>query len=177
MYVMLQGFSCIGKVPETAVPMEDVRVIFPADFLSKSLFLYTQSRSRRTEIEETNECYNIWSYVVCVPRVEGYPNRLPLYESSWVDVHPVDKPSVRVLVRFKGHPFAVEGHLGYATIGLRNGDQMEAASVDGVREICFWVLIIGIEKVFPASAETCHNNLPLHTHSNNNNSKCWSLAL
>ena len=97
--------------------------------------------------------------------MEGYPNGLPLYESSWVDVHPVDKPSVWVLARFKGHPFAVEGHLGYATIGLGNRGQVEAASVNGVREICFWVLIIGIEKVFPASAETCHNFSFANTHT------------
>ena len=102
---------------------------------------------------------------MCVPRVEGYPNGLPLYESSWVDMHPVNKPSVRVLARLKGHPFAIEDHLGYATIGLRNGGQMKPASVDGVREICFRVLIIGIEEVFPASVETCHNFSFAHTHT------------
>ena len=95
--------------------------------------------------------------------MEGYPNGLSLYESSWVDVHPVNKPSVWVLARFKGHQFTVEDHLGYATTGLGNGDQMKAASINGVGEIRLWVLIVGIEEVFPASVEMCHNNLPLYT--------------
>lgn len=31
MYVILQGFSCTGKVPKIAVPLEDVKVTVPED--------------------------------------------------------------------------------------------------------------------------------------------------
>ena len=168
---MLQGFSCTGKLPEMAVPKEDIRVIVPVDFRSKSLFLHGDRMQKIADAQT----YRNWTYKMndsmpfCyLPCVEGYPHRLTLSESSWVDVHPVNKPSVWVLASLKGHQFTIEGHLSNAAIGLGNRDQMKTASINRVREIGFWILIIGVEEVFPVSDETRATILPMHTYAHNN---------
>ena len=50
MYVMLQGFSCMGKLPETAVPAVDAKVMVPDDVWSKVFFLHNDGRKK-------NSCY------------------------------------------------------------------------------------------------------------------------
>ena len=85
------------------------------------------------------------------PCVERHPHWFPLDQCSRINQHPVHVPVIWILTGIKRYSFTVESDLARSAISGWYWYQVKSATTDGVREVSFSVLIVGVEIVFPVA--------------------------